>query len=202
MRQARQDYRTEVAALPVDRLHFIDESGLNLGLTRRYGRAAPGIRVKDTVPFNPSPQVSVIGALSCRGMGAVMSIEGATDGPVFLADVHPVLATPLAEGDVVVMDNLSAHKVAGVREAIEAKGAKILYLSPYSLGFSPIEPCWSKIKTTLRVAKARSREALDEALAAALATIAPLDARKTGLPIVAMPYTNLRTALRAVRARV
>lgn len=83
----------------------------------------------------------------------------------------------LAEGDVVVMDNLSAHKVAGVREAIEAKGAKVFYLSPYSPDFSPIEPCWSKIKTALRAAKARTREALDEALAVALATITPLEAR-------------------------
>jgi transposase len=177
VKQARQDYRAEVSALPVDRLHVIDESGIHLGLTRRYGRAAPGIRGEDTVPFNPGPNVSVIGALSYWGIGAVMSIEGATDGPVFLAYVRQVLAPPLAEGDVVVMDNLSAHKVAGVREAIEAKGAKVLYLSPYSPDFSPIEPCWSKIKTALRAAKARTREALDEALAAALATITPLDAR-------------------------
>lgn len=169
MKQARQDYQAEVAVLPVDRLHFIDESGVNLGLTRRYGRAAHGIRVEDTVPFDPGPHVSVI--------GAVMSIEGATDGPVFLTYVHQVLAPTLAEGNVAVMDDLGAHKVAGVREAIEAKGAKVLYLSPYSPDFSPIEPCWSKTKTTLRARKARTREALDEALATAQATITPLDAR-------------------------
>lgn len=177
MRQARQDYRVEVAGVPVGCLRFIDESGMNLGLTRRYGRAAPGIRVEDAVPFNPGPNVSVIGALSCQGIGAVMSIEGAVDGPAFLAYVRQVLAPTLVEGEVVVMDNLSAHKVAGVREAIEAKGAKVLYLSPYSPDFSPIEQGWSKIKTALRAAKARTREALEDALAAALATITPFDAR-------------------------
>lgn len=177
MRQARQDYRDEAATLPVECLHFVDESGINLGLTRRYGRAAPGIRVEDAVPFNPGPNVSVIAALSCRGVGAVMSLEGATDGPAFLAYIRQVLAPTLARGDVVVMDNLTAHKVAGIREAIEEKGAKVLYLSPYSPDFSPIEPCWSKIKTALRAAKARTREALDQALTAALATITPGDAQ-------------------------
>jgi transposase len=177
VKQARRDYRDEAAALPVGCLHFIDESGINLGLTRRYGRAAPGIRVEDAVPFNPGPNVSVIGALSVRGIGAVMSLEGATDGPVFLAYIREVLAPTLAQGDVVVMDNLRVHKVAGVREAIEAAGAKLLYLSPYSPDLSPIEPCWSKLKTALRAAKARTREALDEALAAALATITPGDAQ-------------------------
>lgn len=176
MIRARQDYRAEAAGLPAGSLHFVDESGINLGLTRRYGRAAPGVRVEDAVPFNPGPNVSVIGSLSCRGVGAVMSIEGATDGPVFLVYVRQVMAPTLAPGDVVVMDNLSAHKVAGVREAVEAKGAKVLYLSPYSPDFSPIEPCWSKVKTALRAAKARTRDALDEALAAALAAITPRDA--------------------------
>lgn len=175
--KARQDYRAEAAGLPAGCLHFIDESGINLGLTRRYGRAAPGGRVEDAAPFNPGPNVSVIGALSCRGIGAVMSIEGATDGAVFLAYIRQVLAPTLAPGDVVVMDNLSAHKVAGVREAVQAAGATILYLSPYSPDFSPIESCWSKIKAFLRAVKARTREALDEALTAALATVTPLDAR-------------------------
>lgn len=177
MKQSRQDYRAEVAEWPLEGLHFIDESDINLGLTRRYGRAAPGIRVEDAVPFNPGPHVSVIGALSCRGIGAVMSLEGATDGPVFLAYVRPVLAPTLAAEEVGGMDNLSVHKVAGVREAIEAKGAKRLYLSPYSPDFSPIDRCWSKIKAVLRAAKARTRDALDEALTAALAMVIPQDAR-------------------------
>jgi transposase len=174
------DYRANVAALPVGGLRFIDESGINLGLTRRYGRAAPGDRVEDAVPFNPGPTISVNGALSCRGINVVMSLEGATDGPEFLAYIRQVPAPTLAHGDVVVMDNLKTHKAAGGREAIEAAGAKVLSLSPYSPDFSPIEPCGSKLKTALRAAKAHTREALDEALAAALAIMPPPAMPNTG----------------------
>lgn len=177
MRRAREDYRAQAAALPAGRMRFIDESGINLAMTRRYGRAAPGQRVEDAVPFNPGPNVSVVGCLSRRGIDAVMTIEGATNGAAFLAYVRQVLVPTLETGDIVMMDNLKAHKVEGVREAIEAAGGSLVYLPPYSPDFSPIEPCWSKIKTALRAAKARTHEALDQALVAALDKVTPQDAR-------------------------
>jgi transposase len=157
-------------------LKFIDESGVNLAMTRLYGRAPRGERVLDAVPRNYGPNVTMVGALGMQGMTAVMTVEGATDADVFLAYVEHVLAPSLQPGDIVVMDNLRAHKVAGVQSAIATQGAHVLYLPPYSPDLSPIEHCWSKLKTYLRKAKARTREALDIAMSGALATITASDA--------------------------
>lgn len=166
-----------MAPYPLDRLRFIDESGVNIALTRRFGRARPGERVPDAVPKNHGQNVTILGALSRQGLDAVMTVEGATDAAVFLVYVKEVLVPTLAPGDVVVMDNLGAHKVKGIREAIVAAGAHLIYLPPYSPDLSPIESCWSKLKTGLRAAKARSRDALDRALERALDTISATDAR-------------------------
>lgn len=146
-------------------------------MARRYGRARRGQRVHDAVPKNWGRNVTVLGALSCHGLEAVMTVEGATDAAVFRAYVSQVLAPTLEPGDVVVMDNLGAHKVDGIRNAIEARGATLMYLPPYSPDYSPIEPCWSKLKTCLRAIKARTREALDEALALAIDTVTASDAK-------------------------
>lgn len=165
-----------MAQYPLERLRFIDESGVNIALTRRFGRARPGQRVHDAVPKNHGKNVTILGALSRQGIDAVMSIDGATDAAVFRVYVEQVLVPTLAPGDVVVMDNLGAHKVKGIREAIEAVGAALIYLPPYSPDLSPIESCWSKLKTALRAAKARTRDALDQALRLALDTITADDA--------------------------
>jgi len=146
-------------------------------MTRRYGRARRGQRVHDAVPKNWGRNVTVLGSLSCHGLEAVMTVEGATDGAVFRAYVSQVLAPTLKPGDVVVMDNLGAHKVDGIRSAIEARGAALMYLPAYSPDYSPIEPCWSKLKTGLRAIKARTREALDEALSHVIETVTASDAR-------------------------
>lgn len=146
-------------------------------MTRRYGRARRGQRVHDAVPKNWGRNVTVLGSLSCQGLEAVMTIEGATDGAVFRAYVGEVLAPTLKPGDVVVMDNLGAHKVDGIRSAIEASGATLMYLPPYSPDYSPIEPCWSKLKTCLRAIKARTRDALDEALSYVIDTVSASDAK-------------------------
>jgi transposase len=106
----------------------------------------------------------------------MMTVDGATDGEVFQAYVEQVLCPTLESGDVVVMDNLGAHKVSGIREAIEAKGAKVIYLPPYSPDGNPIEKCWSKLKTGLRAVGARSREALEEAIGQVIKTISKTDA--------------------------
>ncbi len=146
-------------------------------MTRRRGRATPGVRVEDAVPKNFGRNVTVLGALSCQGLEAVMTVDSATDATVFRTYVNHVLIPTLRPGDVVVMDNLSAHKVAGIEQAIEGAGATLIYLPPYSPEFSPIENCWSKLKTKLRIAEARTRQALEEALSAAIDSISAADAK-------------------------
>jgi transposase len=133
-------------------------------MTRRYGRAVRGKRVHDAVPKNFGRNVSILGSLSCYGMEAVMTVDGAVDAEVFRAYVRHVLVPTLRPGDIVVMDNLSVHKVQGIDAMVTAAGAQLIYLPPYSPDWSPIEPCWAKIKARLRGMKARSREALDQAL--------------------------------------
>ena len=160
----------------ISRFKFLDEAGSNIAMTRRYGRAAPGERVNEATPLNYGENITMLAAISLSGIDAPMTIEGAVDGLVFKTYVEQVLAPTLKRGDVVVMDNLGAHKVAGVLEAIEARGAKVIFLPPYSPDMNPIEKCWSKIKTYLRAAKARTREALEKALKEALLLITPSDA--------------------------
>jgi transposase len=173
----RADWRERVTDFIVSRLKFIDESGSNLALTRLFGRAPKGARVTEGVPQNRGENITTLAALSVQGVGAAMTVNGAVDGDVFLAYVREVLVPTLSAGDIVVMDNLKAHKVAGVEEAIMAAGARLEYLPPYSPDLNPIEKCWSKVKTYLRRVKARTREALEEALRQALLTITEADVR-------------------------
>jgi transposase len=158
-------------------LKFVDESGMNLAMTRLYGRAPIGERVLGAVPQNYGQNVTMLGALGVQGLHAVMTVEGATDTDVFRAYVKQVLGPTLSPGDIVVLDNLRAHKAVGVQQAVARRGARLLYLPPYSPDLSPIEPCWSKVKTALRTAKARTREALDRAITGTLVTITPSDAQ-------------------------
>jgi transposase len=165
-----------MTSLDLRRLKFVDESGVNLAMTRRYGRAPTGARVLGHVPQNYGPNVTLLGALGVQGLHAVMTVDGATDTEVFRAYVKQVLGPTLAPGDIVVMDNLRAHKAVGIQQAIARRGARLRYLPPYSPDLSPIEPCWSKVKTALRKAKARTRGALDMAITGALDTVTALDA--------------------------
>lgn len=146
-------------------------------MTRLYGRAPTGERVIGSVPQNYGPNVTMLGALGVHGLHAVMTVDGATDTDVFRTYVKQVLGPTLRPGDIVVMDNLRAHKAVGGQQALARRGARLLYLPPYSPDLSPIEPCWSKVKTALRTAKARTREALDRAITGALATITDADAQ-------------------------
>jgi len=160
-----------MARLPARRLVFVDESGVNITLARRYARAPGGQRAHGIAPINWSHNVSLIGALSTTGVVAAMSVTGSTDTEVFCAYLREVLAPQLSEDDIVVMDNLSVHKVREVRRIIAARGAQVMYLPPYSPDLSPIEHCWSKVKTYLRSRAARSYEALDKALTEALSKV-------------------------------
>jgi transposase len=173
----RAAFRAQSRPCQRARLKFVDEAGVTLALTRRSGRAAPGERVVDAVPQNYGTSQTRLAALSLRGVAAPWVIDGAVDGDAFLLWVQHVLGPTLQAGDIVVMDNLRAHKVAGVEEAIMARGARLLYLSPYSPDFNPIEQCWSKLKTSLRAAKARTLDTLLAAMRQALATVTEADAR-------------------------
>jgi transposase len=121
--------------------------------------------------------VTLLGALGLQGLVAAMTVEGFTDGEVFLAFLQEVLVPQLRPGQVLIMDNLKAPKVVGVADAWAAAGVRLLYLPPYSPDFSPIEAWWSKVKTRLRAKAARTLEALEQAIAAALAAVTSQDAR-------------------------
>jgi transposase len=158
-------------------LIFLDESGVSTQMTRRYARAPRGVRVHESTPKGNWKILTILGAMSLRGMIATMTIEAATDADIFLAYLDQILCPALRPGDVVVMDNLSSHKVAGVRERIEVAGAELLYLPPYSPDLNPIEKAWAKLKQLLRTAKARTAEALEQAIAELLPAIRPQDAK-------------------------
>ncbi len=165
-----------MAAVPPEKLKFLDESGVTTQMTRLWGRAPRGERVTEATPDGRWQVLTTLGTMSLHGMEAVMTVPSATDGDVFRAYVEQVLCAQLEPGDVLVLDNLSAHKVAGIRELIEARGAQIMYLPPYSPDLNPIEKAWSKFKQFLRSAKARTAEALDKAITEALKTITPENA--------------------------
>jgi transposase len=157
--------------METDKLIFLDESGVTTEMTRRYGRAWRGERVREGIPSGHWQTVSILSAIGTAGLVATMTVEAPTDGDVFLCFLEQVLGPQLTAGQTVVMDNLAAHKVPGVREALRARGADLLYLPPYSPDFNPIEQAWSKLKQHLRSFKARTVEHLQDALAEALPTI-------------------------------
>jgi transposase len=154
---------------------FLDESGAQTSMTRTRGRAPRGQRVVAKVPGGHWRIVTMISAVRTSGPFAAASIVGATDSDVFRAYVREVLTPRLRPGDVVVMDNLTPHKAAGVREAIESAGAELRYLPPYSPDFNPIENMWSKVKGRLRSLATRTVESLHDAIGAALTTVTPRD---------------------------
>ena len=146
-------------------------------MTRLYARAAGGARVHESAPEGDWRILTILGAMSSRGIIAAMTVEAATDREIFLTFLDEVLCPALQPGDLVVMDNLSSHKVDGVRERIERCQAELLYLPPYSPDLNPIEKAWAKLKEMLRQFKARSVEALDQAIAQALPQISPAHAQ-------------------------
>lgn len=148
----RFEYRDWVLSVDPHNLVFVDESGLNLGMTRLYGRAERGERLYDSCPRNRGKNISLIGALSLDGLIATMSIPGSVNTDVFVTYVQQILAPQLWTGAVVVMDNLSVHQAQAIRDVIEAVGARVVFLPPYSPDLSPIELCWSKLKQCLRAA--------------------------------------------------
>lgn len=154
---------------------FLDETWATTALARRYGRARRGARVVGAVPHGHWKTTTVIAALRHDGLTAPCVFDGAINGARFLAYVEQALAPELRPGDVVVLDNLGAHKVKGVREAIEATGAELLYLPPYSPDLNPIEHAFAKLKALLRSAAARTIEALWHTIGQLLAAFTPAE---------------------------
>ena len=155
---------------------FVDESGTNLALTPRSGRAPRGQRVGGAAPRNHGPNTTLRAAMSPAGITAAMTLEGAADRDAFAVFVAQVLVPSLTPGQTVIWDNLSVHKSATAQQLIAAAGCHIRFLPPYSPDFAPIEQAFSKLKTFRRRAQTRTRAARDEAITAGLATITAADA--------------------------
>ena len=149
---------------------------MTTALVRRYARAAGGRRALGRVPGGHWTQLTILGALSLAGLGACMTVDAPTDADVFTAYVRHLLVPTLRPGQVVVLDNLSAHRATAARVLIEGAGCRLLFLPPYSPDFNPIEQAWSKLKTLLCGAAARTREALEAALTTFLDAITAADA--------------------------
>ena len=170
-------FAEQLADVPLADVVVLDESYATTKFTRLRGRARRGARLRASVPHGHWKLLTVIGAMTVRGMQAAMTIDAATDTDVFGAFVEQVLAPTLRPGQVVVMDNLAAHKVASVIERIERAGCRVVFLPPYSPDFSPIEPMWSKVKQLLRTAAARTVDALQAVIGTALAAGTESDCR-------------------------
>lgn len=156
---------------------FVDETGASTKMARRYGRALRGERCRAPVPHGHWKTTTFAAGLRLNGMVAPLVLDGPMTGAAFLAYVEQMLAPTLGPGDIVVLDNLPAHKVGGVRVAIEAAGATLLYLPPYSPDFNPIEMAFAKLKALLRGVAARTIPALWQAIAAALDRFTPAECR-------------------------
>jgi len=160
-------------------LVFLDETGSNVAMARRYARSKRGRPVYGSIPHNRGKNLTVVGAVSATGgLLAWQSYDGAMTGARFLTFVVEALIPALAPGDVVVMDNLSAHKTKAVRAALEAAGVGVLYLPRYSPELNPIELCWARVKAELRGVAARTREMLRAAVAEALGRVGVEEVRR------------------------
>ena len=177
MQEAREAWKEKKASMDRARFVFIDESSINTGMTRIYGRGLIGERVFDYVPDTRDERLTILSSLRMDGTMEALVFEGALNGELFTGYMKNCLAPTLREGDVVIMDNLSSHKVSGLEEIVKECGARIEYLPPYSPDLNPVENMWSKMKAHLRHVKKRCKETLFEAVGVALRTVTDQDAR-------------------------
>ena len=173
---AREAWWEQIKDIDIERLVFVDETSTNLAMTRRYARAPRGVRALGSAPRNYRSS-SLVCALSLEGTGEAMVLDRAIDGVAFGVYLRELLCPSLKPGQVVVMDNLSVHKGNKVAGLIEAVGCSLRYLPAYSPDYSPIEPCFSKVKEALRAAEARTNDELIDAIGEALGTVNSSDAR-------------------------
>lgn len=177
MAAARAAWRAGQPALNPAQLVFLDETWATTNMTRRYGRAPRGERVVAAVPCGHWKTTTFLAGLRLDGLSAPLVLDGPIDGETFRAYIEQFLAPTLSPGDIVVMDNLGSHKVAGVRAAIEARGATLLYLPPYSPDLNPIEQVFAKLKAILRKVAVRTVDDLWQAIATALDQFTPAECR-------------------------
>ncbi len=163
--------------MDLTRLVFVDESGAKTNMTRLYGRAMAGQRAIDNTPCGHWCTTTMISSVRLNGSTACMVVDAATNKDIFEAYIEQILLPTLKAGDTVVLDNLAAHKSQRVRELIKSVGAELWYLPAYSPDLNPIEKMWSKVKSILRTLKARTKEALIQAVAKALEMITASDAK-------------------------
>ncbi len=175
MQRLRVEYWHTLGEVKLTDLVFVDEAGVNLAMCRRYARSLQGTRAYGKRPDARGKNVTMIGGVSLQGFIASLTFQGGTDTQAFQTYVTQVLAPNLWTGACVVMDNFSSHKVAGIKAAIEAVGARLVYLPPYSPDFNPIENCWSKVKEYLRSKAARTYEELDQAIMEAFNAVTTKD---------------------------
>jgi transposase len=174
----RAAWRVLVAEeVDADRLVFVDEMGANVSLSALYAWSRKGERAFGSAPRNWGKNVTLLASITEEGLGPCLAVEGSTTREIFEAYLEGVLAPTLRPSQILVMDNLSAHKGARVKEIVEGRGAELLYLPPYSPDFNPIEEAFSKVKGLLRRAEARTREALIDAIGRALSAVTTQDAR-------------------------
>lgn len=171
--QARQVWAAEQADLAVDRLVFLDETWATTAMTPTRGRSPKGVRCIGRAPAGHWRTTTFLGALRCDGLMAPLVFDGPINGPIFRAWVEQALAPELRPGDIVIMDNLGSHKVAGIQAAIEATGAQLRYLPPCSPDYNPIEQVFAKMKALLRKTSARTVQALWDAFGQLLDQFTP-----------------------------
>lgn len=175
--ERRAAWREQARGWDPARLHVVDEMGAHLALSLRYAWAPRGQRAHGQVPRNWGKNTTLVADLTLGGLLAPWTIEGAMTTDAFEVYVRRQLCPLLREGDIVLMDNLSVHKGGGIRQAIEDRGATLIFLPPYSPDFAPVEGAFGKIKQVLRRLGARTRDTLLDAIAQALDTVTPADAR-------------------------
>jgi transposase len=174
----RAGWRLLVAGeIAAERLVFVDEMGTNISLSPLYSWSRKGERAFGSAPRNWGKNVTLLASITRKGLGPCLAVEGATRREVFEAYLEHALAPTLKPAQIVVMDNLSAHKGERVRELIKQRGCELVYLPPYSPDFNPIEQAFSKVKDLMRRAEARTREALIEAMGVALSAVSARDAQ-------------------------
>lgn len=171
----RESYIEWLRDIESGRLVFVDEMGSQLGMTRRYARSPEGERANGVAVRNRGTNTTTIGAISLAEVQAAFVFEGATDRHAFMTFITEALVPTLQPGQIVVMDNLGAHRVKAVRGAIEAAGCTLRFTPPYSPELNPIEECWSKVKSILRSIGAKTKESLQNAIAKALKAVTPKD---------------------------
>ena len=175
MERKRKDWKQLQTIFDVSKLVFLDESGVNTGMTRLYGRAAKHERVIEAVPDTRFHRTTILSSVRLDGTTIPVIFDGALNGDIFRSYINQFLAPSLNPGDIVIMDNLSSHKVSGIVETIENVGASVMFLPPYSPDLNPIELMWSKIKAILRKLKVRSEELLEDAIAFAFNSVTSSD---------------------------